>query len=161
MDDFIPYGDDFDQALQTMEKVLEWCITTRLCLSHEKCHMMMTEGLILGHFIFTAGIQVDPRKIQVIILLATSCTQTEVCSFLGFAGYFRRFIKKFLQIAAPLCVLTGNFDFIWIDKCDTAFTDFKWLVSTAPVLRGLGYTFPNFIRHIRYNYWSCSWPRRR
>eukprot|EP00253_Pinus_taeda_P024148 PITA_24148 len=64
MGDFTPYGDDFEQALQTLEKVLEICITTRLCLSHEKCHMMMKEGLILGHYISAAGIQVDPTKIK-------------------------------------------------------------------------------------------------
>eukprot|EP00253_Pinus_taeda_P020144 PITA_20144 len=57
MDNFTPYGDDFDQALQTLEKVLEQCIATRLRLSNVKCHMMMTEGVILGHYIFTVGIQ--------------------------------------------------------------------------------------------------------
>ena len=63
MDDFTPYGGDFELALQTLEKVLGRCIAIRLCLSHDKCHMMMTEGLILGHYISTAGIQVDPTKI--------------------------------------------------------------------------------------------------
>ena len=97
MDDFTPYGDDFEQALQTLEKVLEQCISTSLCLSHEKCHMMMLEGLILGHYILAAGIHVDSEKIQVILLLATPYTQTKVRSFLGFAGYYRRFIKNFSQ----------------------------------------------------------------
>ena len=55
MDDFTPYGDDFEPALQTLEKVLQRCIATRLYLSHEKCHMMMTKGLILGHYILAAG----------------------------------------------------------------------------------------------------------
>lgn len=136
MDDLTPYRDDFDQALQTLEKVLEWCIATRLCLSHDKCHMMMIEGLIMGHYILAAGIQVDPAKILVILLLATPCTQIEVHSFLGFVGYYRRFIKKLSQIDAPLYVLTGNVDFIWTDKCDTAFTYLQWLVSTTLVLRG-------------------------
>ena len=94
MHEFSPYGYDFDQALQTLEKVLERCIATRLCLSNEKCHMMMTEGVILGHYIFAIGIHVDPTKVKVIILLATPCTQTEVRSFLGYAGYYHRFIKK-------------------------------------------------------------------
>ena len=94
MDDFTPYGDEFDQALQTLEKLLERRISTILCLSNEKCHMMMTEGVILGHYISVAGIQVDPEKIEVILLLATPCTQTEVRSFLGYAGHYRRFIDR-------------------------------------------------------------------
>ena len=63
MDDFTPYEDDFKPALQMLEKVLQKCIATRLCLSHEKCHRMMTEGLILGHYISATRIQVDPTKI--------------------------------------------------------------------------------------------------
>eukprot|EP00253_Pinus_taeda_P032548 PITA_32548 len=64
MDVFTPYGDDFEPPLQTLEKFLERCVATRLCLSHKKCHMMMTEGLILGHYISVVGIQLDPAKIQ-------------------------------------------------------------------------------------------------
>lgn len=94
--------------------------------------MMMIEGLIIGHYISAAGIQVDPAKLQVILLLATPCTQTEVHIFLGFAGYYCIFIKIFSKIAAPLYVLAGNVDFIWADKCDTAFADLKPLVSAAP-----------------------------
>jgi len=63
MDDFTPYEDDFKPTLQTLEKVLQRCIATRLCLSHEKCHMMMIEALILGHYISAAGVQVDLAKI--------------------------------------------------------------------------------------------------
>ena len=87
MDDFTPYGDDFEPALQTLEKFLQRCIATRLCLSHEKFHMMMTKGLILGHYISVVGIQVDPIKIQIILLIPTPSTQNEVRSFLGFSGY--------------------------------------------------------------------------
>ena len=60
MDDFTPYGDDFDQVLNNLEKVLERCIAIRLCLSHKKCHMMMTEGVVLGNYISADGIRVDP-----------------------------------------------------------------------------------------------------
>lgn len=74
MDDFTPYKDDFDLALDTLEKVLQQCIATRICLSHEKCYMMMTEGLILGHYISAARIQVDPAKIQIILSIPTPTT---------------------------------------------------------------------------------------
>eukprot|EP00253_Pinus_taeda_P033683 PITA_33683 len=77
MDDFTPYGDDFDPALDTLEEVLQHCIATRLCLSHEKCYMMMTEGLILGHYVSAASIQVDPAKIQILLLIPTPTTQIE------------------------------------------------------------------------------------
>ena len=61
----------------------------------------MTEGVILGHYISTAGIQVDPTKIQVILLLPTPCTHTEVRHFLGYVGYYRRFIKKNHKLLRP------------------------------------------------------------
>eukprot|EP00253_Pinus_taeda_P006951 PITA_06951 len=77
MDNFTPYGDDFELVLQTLEKVLERCIATRLFVSHEKCHMMMNEGLILGHYISAARIQVDPAKIRIILFIPNPCTQTE------------------------------------------------------------------------------------
>lgn len=96
--------------------------------------MMMTEGMILGHYISAVGTQVDPAKIQVILLLPTPCTQTKVCSFLGYASYYCRFIKNFPQIATPLYALTGNVDFSWSDKCDIAFAGLKKLVLTTPVL---------------------------
>ena len=61
---------------------------------------------------------------------------------MGFSGYYRRFIKHFSRIVAPLYALTGNIDFIWTDKCDRAFEDLKTLVSTAPVLRGPNWYLP-------------------
>jgi hypothetical protein len=142
MDDFTPYGTNFDQALRNMEKVLERCIATRLCLSHEKCHMMMTEGVVLGHYVFADGIKVDPEKIEVIIHLPTPCTQTKVCSFLGCARYYRRFIEKNSIIVAPLHALTGNVEFQLSDKCDVAFAEIKRLVSRASVLRGPNWKIP-------------------
>ena len=142
MDDFTPYGDDFEPTLQNLEKILQICIDTRLCLSNEKCLMMMTEGVILGHYILAEGIQVDPAKIQINLLIPTPTTQTEVRSFLGFSVYYRRFIEHYSRIAAPLYALTGNTDFIWTDKCDNAFNDMKKLVSTAQVPRGPNWNFP-------------------
>jgi hypothetical protein len=142
MDDFTPYGDDFDQALDNLEKILEWCIVTRLCLSHEKCHMMMKKGVVLGNYISTDGIRVDPTKIEVILNLLTPHTETEVCSFLGTSGYYRRFMENFARTAAPLHALTGNVEFQWSDKCDVEFTGLKKLILTAPVLRGPNWKIP-------------------
>jgi hypothetical protein len=111
MDDFTPYGDDFDQALTNLEKVLEQCIATRLCLSHGKCHMMMKKGVVLGNYISTYGIRVDLAKIEVILNLPTPHTQTKVCAFLGASGYYRRFMPNFSKNVAPLHALIGNVEF--------------------------------------------------
>ena len=59
MDDFTPYDKDFEEALENLKKFLTRCEQTQLSLSTEKCHMMMTEGVVLGHFISANGIQVD------------------------------------------------------------------------------------------------------
>ena len=104
--------------------------------------MVMSKGVILGHYISAVGIQVDLEKIEVILLLSTPCTQTEVCSIIGYAGYYRRFINIFSQIVVPLYALTGNVEFKWFDKCDTDFTYLKRLVSMAPVLPGPNWEIP-------------------
>ena len=103
----------------------------------------MSEGIVLGHFISSQGIQVDPSKIQVIKDLPTPKTQTEVRSFLGHAGYYRRFIKNFSKIASPLFVLLmKNVEFNWTNFCQEAFSTLKHQLSTAPILRGPDWTLP-------------------
>ena len=96
----------------------------------------------LGHYISAAGIQVDPAKIQIILLILTPNIQMEVRNFLGFSGYYRRFIEHYSHIAAPLYALIGNVDFLWIEKCEHAFKDLNKLVSTTLVLRGPNWDFP-------------------
>jgi hypothetical protein len=133
----------FRKHWKTLRRVLKRCIQAQLSLSTEKCHMMMSEGIVLGHFISSQGIQVDPSKIQVIKNLPTPKTQTDIRSFLGHAGYYRRFIKNFSKIASPLFVLLmKNTEFNWTNQCEEAFRTLKHQVSTAPILRGPDWTLP-------------------
>jgi len=66
MDEFTPYGDSFLEGLKNLEKVLERCIQARVSLSTEKCHMMMEEGIVLGHFLSVEGIRMELAKTKVI-----------------------------------------------------------------------------------------------
>jgi hypothetical protein len=133
----------FQEGLQNLEKVIKRCIQAQLSLSTEKFHMMMSEGIVLGHFISSQGIQVDPSKIQVIKDLPTPKTKTEVRSFLGHAGYYRRFINFFSKIASPLFVLlTKNAKFKWTYSCQEAFNTLKHQLSIVPILRGPDWTLP-------------------
>ena len=89
MDDFSVYGENFQEALDNLEKVLIRCHETNLALSHEKCRMMFTKGVVLGHIISQARIEVDPTKISIISNLSPPQNQKEVRSFLGHVGYYR------------------------------------------------------------------------
>jgi hypothetical protein len=66
MDDFIFYGNTYQEALDNLEKALIICQEMNLSLSHEKCKMLLTEGLVLGHHVSFEGIKVDPAKIEFI-----------------------------------------------------------------------------------------------
>lgn len=66
MDDFIVYGNTYEEAKENLEKVIKRSIETNLSLSHKKCHILMMEGIVLGHYISSKGIGVDPKKIQII-----------------------------------------------------------------------------------------------
>ena len=74
MDDFIVYGNNFEESLQHLEKVLIRCQETNLALSYEKCKMLLTECIFLGHHISSKGIKVDPTKIEIITSLLPSKT---------------------------------------------------------------------------------------
>ena len=147
MDDFTVYGNDFKEALDNLEKVLIRCQETNLALSHEKCKMMLTEGIVLGHHISSEGIKVDPAKIEIITGLSPPTTQKEVRSFLGHAGYYRRFIANFTKIAAPLFkLLAKDIGFCWDQHCQTAFDTLKSELSSTPVLRGPNWSLPFHIQ---------------
>ena len=92
MDDFIVYGNTFQEALKNLEKVLIRCQEANLALIHEKCKMMLMEGIVLGHHVLSTCIKVDPTKIEVISKLNPPQTKKDVRSFLGHASYYRRFI---------------------------------------------------------------------
>ena len=143
MDDFTVYGNTFEEALNNLEKVLIRCQETNLALSHEKCRMLSTEGIVLGHHLSSKGIKVDPAKIDVIVKLSPPKTQKEVRSFLGHAGYYRRFIENFTKIAGRMFkLLTKDVEFCWNDNCQIAFDTLKEKLSTAPILRGPNWSLP-------------------
>ncbi|KAL4348058.1 hypothetical protein GQ457_17G008860 [Hibiscus cannabinus] len=74
MDDFYTFGEDFDNCLSNLEKVLKRCKETNLVLNWEKCHFMVDEGIVLGHKISSKGMEVDKAKIEVISKLPPPTT---------------------------------------------------------------------------------------
>ncbi|RDY05550.1 Retrovirus-related Pol polyprotein from transposon 17.6, partial [Mucuna pruriens] len=83
MDDFTVYADSFEACLSNLSKVLKRCIDTNLVLNFEKCHFMVTEGIVLGHLVSNRGIEVDKSKIDIITSLPNPTSVQELHSFLG------------------------------------------------------------------------------
>ena len=90
------YGKDFEEALKNLEKVLTCYEQTQLSLSTEKCHMMMSEGVVLGHFISVYGIQVDPSTIKV-IKKNYCCNSERSAKFFGACWILPKIYKKLFQ----------------------------------------------------------------
>ena len=135
MDDFTVYGSSFEQCLSNLETVLQRCKDKQLALNWEKCHFMVTEGIVLGHKISATGLEVDQSKISIIKTLAPPTTVKGIRSFLGHAGFYRRFIKDFSRIARPLCrLLKKDTKFNFDDSCKAAFEEIKIRLVQAPIM---------------------------
>ncbi|KAJ9535713.1 hypothetical protein OSB04_un001134 [Centaurea solstitialis] len=143
MDDFSVYGDSYDECLSNLEAVLQRCQDTSLVLNWEKCHFMVTEGIVLGHKVSEEGIEVDQAKVDVIRKLPYPTSVKGVRSFLGHAGFYRRFIKDFSKITKPLCSLLlkdAKFDFT--NDCKCAFDRLKRELTSAPILTAPDWSLP-------------------
>ena len=143
MDDFTVYGNSFEECLANLTKVLKRCIETNLVLNFEKCHFMVDKGLILGHIVSKKGIEVDKAKIDVIQTLPYPTSVREVRSFLGHAGFYRRFIKDFSKITRPMCqLLQKDIEFDFNEPCKAAFDTLKEMLVTAPIIKAPNWELP-------------------
>nr|GEV06368.1 hypothetical protein [Tanacetum cinerariifolium] len=135
MDDFLVFGNSFSMCLTNLERMLKRCEDTKLALNWEKSHFMVKEGIVLGHKISKKGIEVDKAKIKVISKLPHPTTVKGIRSFLGHAGFYRRFIKDFSKISRPMThLLEKNSPFIFSNDCIQAFRTLKEKLTEAPIL---------------------------
>ena len=143
MDDFSVYRDSFSSCLDHLKLVLKRCQETNLVLNWEKCHFMVTEGIVLGHKISNKGIEVDQAKVEVIEKLPPPANVKAIRSFLGHAGFYRRFIKDFSKIAKSLSnLLAADTPFVFDTECLQAFETLKAKLVTAPVISAPDWTLP-------------------
>nr|GEV62792.1 reverse transcriptase domain-containing protein [Tanacetum cinerariifolium] len=135
MDDFSVFENSFQSCLSHLEKMLKRCEDTKLCLNWEKSYFMVKEGIVLDYKISKEGIEVDKAKVEVITKLPHPTTVKGIKSFLGHAGFYRRFIKDFSKIARPMIsLLEKDTPFIFSKECVEAFQTLKRKLTKAPIL---------------------------
>ncbi|KAD4180181.1 hypothetical protein E3N88_28772 [Mikania micrantha] len=124
----MPFGlcnalDTFQRYMVSIfQDMMETSMETNLMLNWEKCHFMVTEGIVLGHKISRDDIQVDKAKIEMIRKLPPPTSVKVVRSFLGHAGFYRCFIKDFSKITRPITrLLEKDVEFVFDEECLRAF----------------------------------------
>ncbi|OKX69894.1 hypothetical protein AXD71_14845, partial [Listeria monocytogenes] len=135
IDDILIYSRTEADHVEHLRIALEILRRERLYAKFSKCEFWLREVQFLGHVVSNEGIKVDPSKIEAVLNWDRPRTPTEVRSFLGLAGYYRRFVQDFAKIATPLTKLTRkNEKFIWNERCEESFQELKTRLVTAPVL---------------------------
>ncbi|KAG8496286.1 hypothetical protein CXB51_007463 [Gossypium anomalum] len=135
IDDILIYSKDETEHAEHLRIVLQTLRDKQLYAKFSKSEFWFREVGFLGHIVSGDGIRVDPSKISAFIDWKPPKNVTEVRSFLGLAGYYRRFVNGFSIIAAPMTrLLRKDVKFEWTEECQQSFEELKKLLTEAPVL---------------------------
>ena len=135
IDDILVYSRSELEHERHLGLVLQTLRRHQLYAKFNKCEFWLSRVGFLGHVVSAGGIYVDPQKVEAVANWGQPTTVTEVRSFLGLAGYYRRFIEGFSKIAGPLhCLTRKGVKFEWSDRCKGSFQTLKEKLTSAPVL---------------------------
>ncbi|KAK2367491.1 hypothetical protein QL285_080769 [Trifolium repens] len=135
IDDILVYSKSEEEHVEHLRLVLQVLREKKWYANPSKCDFWLEEVNFLGHVISKEGIAVDPAKIDTVLSWKQPQTVTDVRSFVGLAGYYRRFIEGFAKIVAPMTQLTRKDQpFAWTEKCELSFQLLKERLTTSPVL---------------------------
>ncbi|KAL0556775.1 hypothetical protein IC582_005291 [Cucumis melo] len=135
IDDILIYSKTEAEHEENLRMVLKTLRDNKLYAKFSKCEFWLKQVSFLGHVVSKDGVSVDPAKIEAVTGWTRPSTVSEVRSFLGLAGYYRRFVENFSRIATPLTQLTRKgAPFVWSKACEDSFQTLKQKLVTAPVL---------------------------
>ena len=135
IDDILIYSKNEEDHAQHLRIVLQRLRDHHLYAKFSKCEFWLDSVKFLGHTISSEGISIDPSKVQEVMDWKPPTSVHHIRSFLGLAGYYRRFIPDFSRIAKPMTeLLKKGVKFVWDDKCEEAFHTLRVQLTTAPVL---------------------------
>jgi hypothetical protein len=135
IDDILIYSQSEEEHVNHLKMVLQRLREHQLYAKLSKCEFWIDEVMFLGHIINKDGLAVDPKKVADILNWKAPTDARGIKSFIGMAGYYRRFIEGFSKIAIPMIALLGNkVKFKWTQKCQEAFEALKEKLTTVHVL---------------------------
>ncbi|XP_027941058.1 uncharacterized protein LOC114194848 [Vigna unguiculata] len=135
IDDILIYSKNREEHIEHLRVVLAVLKEHQLCGKLSKCKFWLEEVQFLGHVISSHGIVVDPSKIDTVMKWERPRTVTEVRSFLGLVGYYRRFVEGLSKMVSPLTQLTRKDQpFSWTEKCEECFEEMKKRLTTTSIL---------------------------
>ena len=145
VNDILIYSQSEREHEDHLRIILQLLRDHQLYAKFSKCELWLTEVRFLGHVVSASSVSMNPEKVEVVMSWERPKSVIEIRSFLGLAGYYRRFIKDFSRLAAPMTRLTRKeVKFDWNDRCEEAFQELKRRLTTTPILivpdRGQGYT---------------------
>ncbi|KAL4021165.1 hypothetical protein IC575_019956 [Cucumis melo] len=132
INDILIYSKTEAEHEEHLRMVLQTLRDNKLYAKFSKCEFWLKHVSFLGHVVSKAGVSVDPAKIEAVTSWPRPSTVNEVRSFLGLAGYYRRFVENFSRIATPLTQLTRKV--VWSKACEDSFQKLKQKLVTAPIL---------------------------
>ena len=136
LDDVIIYSKNLSEHKRQVRQVLEALSAAGLYIKPEKCEFHKTSVHYLGMVVSERGIEMDSKKVEAIVEWETPKNITDLRSFLGFSNFYRRFIKGFSNIVAPLVALTRkDTSYRWTNDCENAFRCLKTAFTSAPILQ--------------------------
>ena len=145
VDDILIYSQSEEEHEDHLRVILQLLRDDHLYAKFSKCEFWLTEVGFLGHVVLASGVSVDPEKVEAVMSWERPKSVFEIRSFLGLAGYYRRFIGDFSRLVAPITRLTRKeVKFEWNDLCEKAFQTLKRRFTSASILivpeRGKMYT---------------------
>jgi transposase InsO family protein len=153
LDDILIFSINEEEHVDHVKKVLQILRENDLYCEFEKCIFHAKEVEFLGYIVSGEGVEMSQKKIDSILAWEVPKNRIDVMSFLGFANYYRRFIKDFAKIAAPLHNLTKKEDtFVWTEKAQSAFEELKHAFVSAPILKYADFSKPFVLETDASNY---------
>ncbi|KAF7647357.1 hypothetical protein LDENG_00173640 [Lucifuga dentata] len=135
LDDILIFSSSLTEHRHHVRQVLQRLLENQLFVKAEKCEFHKSTVSFLGFIISEGNVRMDPEKVRAVIDWPIPTSRRELQRFLGFANFYRRFIRNFGTLAAPLTALTSfSVPFCWTSTTDQVFTRLKQSFTSAPVL---------------------------